>query len=104
MYYTVTTTCSSNSFATDLAQKIVNERIAASANVVAGVNSLYIWNERMETSHEVLIIFKTNGIAVEKLISRIKDLHNYETPMVCAHKIEKIDPNYALWIDDSIRV
>ena len=104
MYYTVTTTCSSNSFATDLAQKIVNERIAACANVVAGVNSLYIWNERMETSHEVIIIFKTNELSVSKLMARIKELHHYETPMICAHKIEKIEPNYALWIDDSIRV
>lgn len=104
MYFTVSTTCSSNSFASDLAQKLLNERLAACSNIISGVNSFYIWNERMESSHEVMIIFKTNSIALDKLMSRIKELHNYETPLICAHKIEKIDPSYAIWIDDNIRV
>lgn len=104
MYFTVTTTCSSNAFATDLAKEIVKERLAACANIVSAVSSVYVWQERLENSHEVMIIFKTNGIGLDKLMAKIKQLHNYEIPMICAEKIEKIDPKYAIWIDENVRV
>lgn len=99
MYYTVATTCNNESFAVELAHKIIEERLVACSNIIPNVSSIYLWNGVIEQANEFKIIFKTNEPTLSKLMLRIKELHSYETPMIYACKIEKIDLSYAKWID-----
>jgi periplasmic divalent cation tolerance protein len=65
-----------------LARALVGERLAACANVVPGVRSIYRWQGALQEDAEVLLVLKTGAERCAALAARVKDLHPYELPEV----------------------
>ena len=86
-----------------IARAVVEERLAASANVIPGLRSFYRWKGVVEDSREVLVIAKTRRERLPQLIERIEALHSYEVPGIIALPIERGLPAYLEWIDASTR-
>jgi periplasmic divalent cation tolerance protein len=84
-----------------IARVVVDERLAACANIVSGVASRYWWNGRVEEAAEVLLILKTRQALLEALTARVRSLHSYTIPEVIAVPILGGNPEYLTWIDDS---
>lgn len=84
---------------------IVQEKLAACANIIDGMESIYSWNDKIETSHECILILKTSYSNVGKLTRRVKELHSYEVPCVISLNIteQEGNPEYLNWIRDSVR-
>jgi periplasmic divalent cation tolerance protein len=81
---------------------VVEERLAACANILAPVRSIYRWNGEIETADEVAAIFKTHHWRSDDLMERIAGLHSYEVPCVVTWPIEKIVGRYADWVEDTV--
>jgi periplasmic divalent cation tolerance protein len=81
-----------------IGRALVEERLAACANVVDGLSSLYWWRGRLEETREALLILKTKGELVPALIERARQLHSYECPSVVALPIAAGNPDYLGWI------
>lgn len=83
-----------------LAERLVDERLAACANVLGRVKSVYRWKGRVEKASEVALVFKTRRALVKRLAARVKDLHTYDCPCVVALPIAGGFPPYLAWLAD----
>ncbi len=67
-----------------LARSLVEERLAACANLIPGVRSIYRWEGRVQDDAEVLLVLKTRAERVDALAARVSELHPYDVPEVVA--------------------
>ena len=84
--------------AVELSHAVVNERLAACANLLPAVRSIYKWQGKLQDENEVLVIFKVTADGFERLKARILELHPYEVPEVLAIPIEQGHRAYLDWI------
>ena len=91
-------TAGSRDEALRIGRTVVEERLAACANVLDGMTSLYWWRGVLEQAGEAALILKTRAELVERLAARIKELHSYECPCVVALPIAGGNPDYLEWI------
>ena len=96
-------TCPNLRTARRLAKIALGERLAACANLVPGLESHYWWRGKLETSREVLILFKTTAKQVAALEERIIREHPYETPEFLAIRVHAGNRRYFDWWRNSIR-
>jgi periplasmic divalent cation tolerance protein len=82
-----------------IARIIVEERLAACANILGPCRSIYRWQEALEETDEVAAIFKARGDKAEALTARIAALHSYDVPAIAVWPIESAWPAYAAWIE-----
>lgn len=91
-------TAGSRAEALSIGRTVVEERLAACANVLDGVSSIYWWQGALEQAGEAVLILKTRAELVERLTTRIKELHSYQCPCVVALPIAAGNPDYLDWI------
>ena len=103
MFYLVLTTMKARAEAERMAKKIIGEKLAACVNIVPSISSTYRWKGKIERSRETLLLIKTSGEKLDKLIKRIKKLHSYEVPEIIALPIERGLPEYLKWLKESLR-
>ena len=63
-----------------LARALVERRLAACANLLPGVRSIYRWKGRVEEARETLLVLKTAASRVPALLAAVGALHPYEVP------------------------
>jgi periplasmic divalent cation tolerance protein len=81
-----------------IGKTIVEERLAACANIVPKVHSFFWWKDKLEESEESLLILKTRKSAVERLVERVIELHSYENPAIITTFIDKGSKTYLYWL------
>ena len=94
--------CESTEQAETIAQSLVTEKLAACVNVVPGVRSCYVWEEKLTWSSEVLLLIKTTRGRYQQLEARVKSLHSYSLPEIVGVTIEDAFDKYLAWIDESV--
>lgn len=97
---TVYAVFASDDEAVRIARTLVEERLAACANILGSCRSLYRWEGRIEDAVEVAALFKTAANRAEALIGRIGELHSYELPAAAVWPIAASLPGYAKWVLD----
>jgi periplasmic divalent cation tolerance protein len=91
-------TASSLDQAKSIGQKLVEERLVACVNILPHMTSIYRWQGKLEEAEEVVMIVKTTESLVERVISRVRELHSYECPCIVAVPIVAGDPAFLAWI------
>ena len=91
-------TAGSSEEATRIGRTLVEERIAACANVFPAMMSIYRWQDGVQEDREVALILKTRRGRVADLIARVKALHSYECPCVVALPITEGNQEFLDWI------
>lgn len=94
-------TAGSREEADRIGQALVDERLAACANLVPAITSTYWWKGKVERTGEALLVLKTREDLVDALQARVRALHSYTVPEVIAFPIVGGNPDYLRWIDDS---
>ena len=95
----VTTTTEDNAAA--MGRALVEERLAACANLIGPIRSIYRWQDVVEDGAELLLMIKTRSSLFPELETRIKELHPYEVPEIVAVNIDQGSAQYLDWLDDS---
>ncbi len=95
-------TSGSEEEAKKLARVLVEEKLAACVNILSGVESLYWWKGKIESSKEWMLVVKTQGKMVNKVVKRVKEIHSYEVPEVIALPIVEGNKDYLQWISDTL--
>lgn len=96
----VSTTCSTQQDAERLAASVIDERLAACAQLEP-ILSLYHWNGAVQRDAEVRISFKTRADLFTQLAARIRELSSYQTPQIIALPIVAADAAYLAWIRET---
>jgi periplasmic divalent cation tolerance protein len=85
-----------------IGRALVERRLAACANVIPGMRSVYRWKGAVEEAGEAVLLAKTTADRVEDLIRAVKELHPYECPCVVVLPIEGGFAPFLAWIRESV--
>jgi periplasmic divalent cation tolerance protein len=86
-----------------IAAILVEERLAACANVMDNMESIYRWQGKIEQGREAVLILKTTAALVPELIERIKALHSYDCPCIISLPITDGNKAFLDWINKETR-
>lgn len=81
-----------------VAEAILQPRLAACVNIVPGLRSLYHWQGALHSDDEQLLLAKTVQTRFEALVQAVKAAHPYENPEIIALPIVDGSPEYLAWI------
>lgn len=81
-----------------LAKAVLKERLAACANLAPKIESHYWWQGKIESSAEVLIVFKTQNSRLGALEKLIVAKHPYETPEFLVLPLSGGSKKYVEWL------
>ncbi len=96
-------TCPDPGTAQRIATVLVDERLAACVNLMAGLRSIYRWQGKVEHAEEVLLLIKTMPEHFDRLRDRLRELHPNELPELLAVESALGLPEYIGWIADETR-
>jgi periplasmic divalent cation tolerance protein len=94
-------TAPNEDLAVTIARSLVDARLAACANIIKGIRSIYTWQGKTADDTEVLMIVKTRWELFDKLRSKVKELHSYEVPEIIALPITAGSDDYLKWLMES---
>jgi periplasmic divalent cation tolerance protein len=87
--------------ARDISNELVTKKLAACANILPGVQSIYRWNEKIESGNETLVLFKLSDDRRSKFQQTLRSLHPYEVPEIIFIPISSGLPDYLQWVVES---
>ena len=82
-----------------IARQVIEERLAACANIFGPCRSIYRWQGAVEEADEVPALFKARADKADALVGRIAQLHSYEVPAIVVWPIDRALPGYADWVE-----
>lgn len=94
----VNVTCPDEATALTIARLAVERRLAACANIVPGVRTIYRWMGEVNDDNEVLLTLKTREDFVESLFTAIVANHPYQQPAIEVLSLAGAGRGVAAWI------
>ena len=95
--------CSDEQEAKRLARMLVEEKLAACVNVIRGVESVYRWENNVETATECLLVIKTVPERFDALSERLQAMHSYQVPEIIALPIVGGAEKYVGWLKEQCK-
>ncbi len=86
-----------------VSNQVVTEKLAACANILPAVESIYRWKDKVETGNETLVIFKLGEDRQSAFQEKVRSLHPYEVPEIIFFRVSNGLPEYLHWVADSCR-
>ncbi|MDH3205210.1 MAG: divalent-cation tolerance protein CutA [Gemmatimonadota bacterium] len=98
----VVSTAPDAAVAEHIGRVLVEERLAACANILEGVTSIYTWKGSLQHEREVLMVLKTTSAALREMKERLVELHPYEVPEVLVVDVHDGHQPYLDWIGSAV--
>lgn len=102
-YCIVSTTVDSETAVHTLADTIIENRLAACAQISGPLKSIYWWNNQKEQAVEWTCSFKTTMDIYPKLKEMIQELHPYDVPEIILTPILDGNQEYLNWVGSETR-
>ena len=103
-YIIVFITCPNEEVSEQIANSLLDQKLAACVNVMTPVTSLYTWEGEINRDEEMLLIVKSRVDLFEReLIPAVKAVHPYDVPEIIALPIIMGSEDYLGWIKDVTR-
>lgn len=80
---------------------LVQERLVACAQIVPWVESIYMWNNQLETSQECKVVMKTQLGHFEQIKESIIENCTYDVPEITYSAINGGHDDYLSWVTES---
>lgn len=81
-----------------IGRALVEARLAACANVLGPMTSIYRWEGAVQEGQEAVLIAKTTASLVDALTARVRALHSYECPCIVSVPIDGGNSDFLDWI------
>ena len=81
-----------------ISNQLVAEKLAACANILPSVESIYRWREKIESGNETLVFFKLSEDGQSAFQEKLRSLHPYEVPEIIFVPVSNGLPEYLGWV------
>ena len=98
-----TTTTATSEDARKIANRLVEEKLAACVQVVEPITSVYRWQGAVQEEKEVLLLIKSTQDLVPLIAELLDQIHPYEVPELAAAAVTAGSPSYLGWLEQSVR-
>ena len=100
MYTLILITAKDVEEAERIAGHLVGLKLAACANIVSDVSSVFWWQGRLDKARETLIFLKTCEEKFNDIVAAVKTIHSYSCPEIIALPILAGSNEYLGWIKE----
>jgi periplasmic divalent cation tolerance protein len=100
----VLTTIDSEEGAERIARAVVERRVAACAQILGPITSVYRWEGNVETAKEWLCLIKSIEDCYSELEAAIRENHPYEVPEILAISVIAGNRSYIDWVREETKV
>lgn len=90
--------------AASLAHELVERRLVACVNIVAGIHSVYRWQGAVERDDEQLLVMKTTDDRLAELEKALLERHPYDVPEFVALPIAHVAEAYRAWLVEAATI
>ena len=87
--------------ARDISNELVTRKLAACANILPAVESIYRWKEKIESGNEILVLFKLSEDRQSAFQEQLGSLHPYEVPEIIFVPVSTGLPEYLRWVTEN---
>jgi len=101
-YSIIITTAANKESAREIANLLVERRLAACAQMLP-IESLYLWQDKICEESETMLFIKSKTALFDEIKAAIKEIHPYEVPEIIQVPITDGLPDYLKWINDNTR-
>jgi periplasmic divalent cation tolerance protein len=81
-----------------ISHQLVAERLAACANILPSIESIYRWKGKIESGNETLVFFKLSEDGQSAFQEKLRSLHPYEVPEIIFVPVSNGLPEYLGWV------
>ena len=97
------TTVQTKKEAQAIARELLKYKAAACVNIIDKISSVYMWENKVCTDDECLMVIKSRADMYEKVQKIVLTLHKYDLPELIEIPITCGFEDYLGWIDESIK-
>lgn len=87
--------------ARQVSDQLVSERLAACANILPSVESIYRWKGNIENGNETLVFFKVSEGRQSAFQDKLRSLHPYDVPEIIFVPVASGLPEYLRWVAEN---
>jgi len=87
--------------AVKISRGLLEAKLIACANIIDGIQSLFWWQGKIDSSREVLLVLKSKKVLFKKIVAKVRELHSYQTPEIIALPIVNGSDDYLDWVNSS---
>lgn len=102
MFGVVYITCPNKEEAKRIGKELIQLKLAACSNIIASMESQYIWNGGFQNESEVVLLLKTRADLFEGIEKKVIEIHTYECPCIFLMPIQSIGKAYANWLNEQL--
>ena len=84
-----------------ISNQLVSERFAACANILPSVESIYRWNEKIESGNEIFVFFKVSEDRQSAFQEKLRSLHPYDVPEIIFVPVASGLQEYLQWVSEN---
>lgn len=86
-----------------IGKALVTSGLAAGVNIIDNMNSIYLWNGKIQDDQETILIAKTTKDRVSEVIEKVKAMHSYECPCIVSLPVSGGNRMFLDWISDKVK-
>ena len=84
-----------------ISNQLVTEKLAACANILPAVKSIYRWKDKIESGTETLVFFKLSEDRQSAFQEKLRSLHPYDVPEIIFVPVVGGLPDYLRWVTEN---
>ena len=88
--------------ARELARYLVEQRAAACVNIIPQLESVFHWEDEVQTESEILLLIKTTEAKVEQVKAILEERHSYDVPEIIVFNGEVLHQPYMDWVRECL--
>lgn len=90
--------CANTDEAQLVGSKAVEASLAACANILPGMRSIYRWQGKIESASETVLLLKTRADLFDACADLVRRHHSYQLPCIVALPIAHGTADFLAWI------
>ncbi len=84
-----------------ISNELVSANLAACANILPPIESIYRWKGNIEQGSETLVLFKLSEDRQSPFQEKLRALHPYDVPEIIFLPVTGGLPDYLRWVTES---